>query len=183
MKIVALRHATRQRDSNPIRDEYLEKELLLCPTGEEESKKRGLELDKRGIKPAVYFTSCFAHARQTGEILRDSVGKISPAKVVALCTLTPHFQGPRQWRGNWQGIRILESVIEESELMVKEVGDLEAIAFVLHQPRLKQLLAVMTSQAESRFEDIGYSNGTVLTVDSLRALLQGKGIEDGARLE
>ena len=128
------------------------------------------------------FTSCFAHARQTGEILRDTVGGSPLAKVVALCTLTPHFQGRRQWRGNWQGIHILESVIEESELMVKGVGDLEAIAFVLHRPRLQQLLAVMTPGTESRFEDIGYSKGVVLTVDSLGALLKGEGIEDGAWL-
>jgi hypothetical protein len=69
--------------------------------------------------------------------------------------------------------------VRESELMIKGLGDLEAMAFILHRPRLGQLLAAMTSQAETRFDDIGYSGGVILTVDSLEALLQGKGVEDG----
>lgn len=90
MKIIVLRHATRVRD-NSVSGEYLEKHLLLDTTGEREAKKLGTELARRGIQPTVFFTSCFAHAKQTGDILRDTLGGNPPAKVVELCTLTPHY--------------------------------------------------------------------------------------------
>lgn len=181
MKIILLRHATRKRGDRE-EEEYLEKRFLLDSTGEEEARKQGQELARRGIKPAVYFTSCFAHAKQTGEILRDTVGGYPLAKVVELCTLTPHYQGPRKWQGNWQGIQILEAIIRESELTGNDLRKLDAVAFILHQPRLTQLLASMTSQGESRFVDLGYSEGVCLNADLLDAFLQGKGKEDGLSL-
>ena len=110
MRILILRHATRKR-GNPSTDEYIEKSLPLDTAGEDQARRQGKELIRRGIKPAAYFTSCFAHAKQTGEILRDTVGGDPPAKVVELCALTPHYQGPRESRGTWQGIGIMQTII------------------------------------------------------------------------
>jgi len=177
MKIIVLRHATRVRD-NSVSGEYLEKHLPLDTSGEREAKKLGIELARRGIKPAVFFTSCFAHAKQTGDILRDTLGGNPPAMVVELCTLTPHYQGPREWRGEaWQGVRIPKAIIREAELTVNDLRDLDVVAFILHQPRLKQLLASMTSREESEF-GFHYSEGVCLTADSLDAFLQGNGQEN-----
>jgi phosphohistidine phosphatase SixA len=183
MKIIVLRHATRKRD-DPVRDEYLEKHLPLDPIGEEETRQLGLELARRGIKPAIYFTSCFAHARQTAEILRDIVNGSSTAKVVELCTLTPHYQGPRELRQKgekWQGLQMLGDIIRESESMISDLRELEVLAFILHWPRLEQLLASMTSKDESCFYNVGYSEGICLKAESLDDLLQGKAEKDGPR--
>jgi hypothetical protein len=140
------------------------------------------------IRPTVYFTSCFAHAKQTGEILRDTIdeiltdtiGEIPDAQVVELCTLTPHFQGPRGLRGNWHGVHILKEIIREAELKVDNLRDLEFITLILHKPRVAQLLAAVTSQDISRFEHLAYLQGVCVNAVSLDALFQGKGEEDPA---
>ena len=127
------------------------------------------------MRPTVYFTSCFLHARQTGEILRDALPLAPLAKIVQLCTLTPHYQGPRKWLGNWNGVRMLESIAQEARLTGNDLRELETAAFVLHQPRLQQLLATMTSQEESLFNPISYSEGICLHANSVDSLIQGKG--------
>lgn len=180
MKIIVLRHATRKRDSLD-RDEYLEKLLPLDPTGREEARQLGEELARRGIKPEVYFTSCFVHAQQTAEILRDTVDRSATAPIVELCTLTPHYQGPKEWRCKWEGVHILKAIIREAELKVSNLRELEVVAFILHKPRLQQLLESMTSQDESRFDGIRYSEGVCLKAESLNGFLQGKGEEDDLR--
>ena len=177
MKIIVLRHATRQRKDR-VSDEFIEKSFPLDPIGKCEARERGADLAGRGIKPAVYFTSCFAHARETGEILRDTVGGNPAAKVVELCTLTPHYQGPRELRGKWQGIQILQAIDRESKLTGNDLGEITVVGFVLHQPGLQQLVASMTSEEESRFENIAYSEGVCLRADSLDVFLEGKGEVD-----
>lgn len=183
MLIVLLRHGKRIKyDDDSMKDEYLEKCLLLDRSGEKDAARRGKELASRKIIPVAYFTSCFAHARQTGEILRDTIGGDPPAKVVDLCTLTPHFQGPRAWRGRWQGTQILEAIIQESESTGNDLRELAVTTFILHQPRLQQLLASMTSQEELSFSDIGYSEGVCLKADSLDVFLKGGAVQEGTRL-
>ena len=180
MRILLFRHATRKR-GDPGSDEYIEKRLPLDTAGEEQAKRQGDELIRRGIKPAAYFTSCFAHAKQTGEILCNMVGGDPPAKVVELCALTPHYQGPRESRGTWQGISMLQTIIRELELTGNDLNKLDVVVFVMHQPRLQQLLASMTSQSESKFK-VDYSEGVFLRADSLDDFSKGKGQEDGPRL-
>lgn len=181
MKIVLLRHASRTR-GDPASDEYFEKWQPLTPDGEAESRARGEELLRRRIRPAMYFTSCFAHARQTGTILRDAIGGDPPPRVEELCTLTPHYQGPRQWRGQWHGSQLLEAIVHEAAAIGAGLEQFEVVAFILHQPRLQQLAASMASQDESRFRDLEYSEGVCLYAESLQAFLNGQGTQDGTVL-
>ncbi len=184
MRIIVLRHAVRERGDRAT-EEFIEKHLPLTPAGKQQARELGEEMLRRGLRPAVYFTSCFAHARQSGEILSNTAGGNSPAQVIELCTLTPHYQGPRAWRESgkpWKGADMLAAIDRETKLRQYDLRQLENVAFILHKPRLEQLLAAMTSQDEGKFRDLEYSQGVVVNAESLEAFLQGKGKEEG-RLE
>jgi len=172
--IIMLRHATRERHSDEVSDEYLELNLPLNAIGKSETRARASQLIEQGIKPNAYFTSYFTHARQTGEILRDIIGSPQSATISDLLTLTPHFQGLRRSRGNWHGSAILESLLQETRVVGCDLSTFETVVFILHQPRLMQLLQVMTSQNQSQFSAIGYSEGVHLCCDSIDALSQGQ---------
>jgi hypothetical protein len=102
-----------------------------------------------------------------------------PAKIIELCTLTPHYQGPRGWRTNWEGVRILEAIDQESRIKGNDLRDVDTVAFVMHQPRLQQLLATMTSQDQSRFRSLTYSEGIRIKANSFDEFFQGKAVADG----
>jgi hypothetical protein len=180
VKVVMLRHATRKREQDAESDEYMEKNLPLDSVGEMEARARAVNLSTMGINPDVYFTSCFAHARQTGEILRDTINTRASADVVELCTLTPHYQGPRKYRGNWRGVHMLETIEQEARFRGKDLRKVYAPVFILHQPRLQQLLAIMTSQDESAFSSTKYSDGVCVRADSLDSLFRGQGEVEAA---
>lgn len=174
MRIVMMRHAKRQRD--PSEDSYMDKKLALNSGGEAQTRKLGAALLGRGIRPAAYFTSCFAHARQTGEILRETIRVDPIAPVVELCTLTPHYQGPAGSTGAlWHGVKMLESVIHEAHLAVKNLGSLETIAVITHWPRIGQLLAAMTKQTALEATLIPYAEGAVVGAASIESLLDQQG--------
>jgi len=97
MIFVLFRHATRVR-GDMATDEYLELSQPLSAAGEEEARQQGEELLRRGLKPTATFTSRFAHARQTAELL-CTTARLEAPTIIELCTLTPHYQGPREWRG------------------------------------------------------------------------------------
>ncbi|MBV8417264.1 MAG: histidine phosphatase family protein [Verrucomicrobia bacterium] len=186
--IILLRHADRIRKAN---EEFIEKLLPLNPDGRKESENRGTDLNNLGIKPTVYFTSCFVHAKQTGEILRDTMGGSPPAEVVELLTLAPRYQGPRAWldrpekertEAAWLPV-ILEAIDHESQLKGYNLRNLNVVTFVLHVPRLQQLIRGMTAQtARPPFFDLesfdnffGCSEGIHLTAASFDDLLRGRG--------
>jgi phosphohistidine phosphatase SixA len=175
LQIVMLRHATRDRHNDPDYDEYLERTFPLNGSGKSEARKTAQQLLKIGISPTVYLTSCFEHARQTGEILRDTIELAPSAEIVELVTLTPYFQGPRKLRGNGRGSDMLVSIAQESRAIGKDLRRFNTIAFILHQPRLQQLIQVMTSQSEHQFYDIRYSEGIYLRSVSFEALFIGQG--------
>jgi phosphohistidine phosphatase SixA len=177
MKIILLRHATRARG-----DSLAEKRLPLTPVGEAESRARAEELLKRGLRPELYYTSCFAHARQTGEILRDAVGGDPPARLEELCTLTPHYQGPRPQIEPWRSRQLLEAIAHEAAAIGAGLDQFDVVAFVLHRPRLQQLAASMASRDESRFDGLEYSEGVCLSAVSLQGFLDGRGTQDGTML-
>jgi len=173
--LIMLRHATREPCTDPDANKYyLDRNLPLNAAGEAEAKLRALDMVQQGIKPAVYLTSCFVHARQTGEIMRDTIDLDPPASVVELLTLTPYFQGPRRSRGNWQGSHMLESISEESRLTGNDLRRLNTVAFILHQPRLDQLLEAMNLHSQLPSNNIiDYSEGIICRADSLDGLLRG----------
>lgn len=186
--IILLRHADRIRKAN---EKFIEKLLPLNPDGRKESENRGSDINKLGIKPTVYFTSCFVHAKQTGEILRDTMGGSPRAQVVELLTLAPNYKGPRAWldrpekectEAAWLPV-ILEAIDLESQLKGYNLRNLNVVTFVVHVPRLQQLIKGMTAQtARPPFFDnksfdnfFEYSEGIHLTAASFDDLLRGRG--------
>ncbi len=138
--------------------------LPLKTEGEQEALKLGEKLAGVGLKPTVYLTSRYTHAQQTAEILRDKAGGSSPAAVVALDMLTPHQE------------YTFEKIILESEQKGHDLSDLDQVAFVLHHPRLNQLVARLTTQPESRTEP-EFAEAVCLTADSLADFINGQGKE------
>ena len=185
MQIILLRHATR------IGTDGADKYLGLDAKGEAEAVERGRELFKREIKPGAYFTSWFAHAKQTADLLRNTLNALQGAgsdssrnaKIVELCTLTPQFPGSASWAGpqKWAGIEILEWIRSEAEQTGNDLRKLEVAVFVMHEPRLRQLLAGMTSEGESGLS-FGFSEGVCLIAESLNGFLAGKGRRNGPPL-
>jgi phosphohistidine phosphatase SixA len=161
MKIILIRHASRVRESSSDKDE----ELPLSPDGEKEARELGDKMASLGLRPTLYLTSRYAHAKQTAEFLRDQVTGDPPASVVAISTLTPHE--PYDFEG----------IIRESEQTGHDLSRLELVAFVLHHPRLNQLLGRLTSQPVSPGAP-KYSEAVCLTADSLGDFLEGKGKVD-----
>jgi phosphohistidine phosphatase SixA len=150
--------------------------LPLDPVGEQQAEKLGRELAKRGIKPDAYFTSSFVHAKQTAEILRNTIDNDRRTEVVELQSLTPTYQGPPQSRGeDWTGVLIPKEIMRELALKGKSLKDITV--FVLHRPRVEQLCAGMTSRDKSEFILKNYSEGICLSADSLDDFL-GKAQED-----
>lgn len=109
--------------------------------------------------------------------MRDVAGDAS-IQVAELCTLTPHFQGPQHWRGeNWKGVRLFAEIVRETQAVRKDFGKLSVVAFIMHQPRMREILGSMTGRNETEFE-FKYSEGICLRADSLGAFLIGKSTEE-----
>jgi len=161
MKIILIRHASRVRDPNSNDD----KDLQLTSDGVSEARELGDKMVSLGLRPTLFLTSCHAHAKQTGEILRDQVAGDHSAPVVAIRSLTPNE--PYDF----------EEIIRESGQNKYDLSKLDLVAFVLHHPRLNQLLERLTSQSVSRGKP-DYSEAVCLTADSLGEFLQGKGYEE-----
>src|SRR5437667_10548038 len=94
--LIVARHAVRERRERNL-DEHGEKHLPLSDAGIQQARELGSLLAAGGWNPAAYYTSCFAHARQTAAIVRDVLGNCAAA-ILELCSLTPHYQGPREFR-------------------------------------------------------------------------------------
>jgi hypothetical protein len=81
----------------------------------------------------------------------------------------------REWHGN----RLLQAIGREAQALGNDLQQYEVVMFVMHQPRLQQLAASVTSQDESRFRGIEYGEGVCLRADSVQAMLDGTGTEEG----
>jgi broad specificity phosphatase PhoE len=175
MKLIVIRHALRERLAQDF-EEYCEKTLPLSEAGIHQAKELAGKLTTLGCNPAVYYTSCFVHARQTAAIIRGVLANAS-AEIVELCSLTPHYQGPREWRDSvrkWTGLEILKTVQMESECLRRGVRQFDTIAIILHKPRIEQLIAGITSEQEGRFRDLDYGSACLLQAPSFNALFQGR---------
>jgi len=133
MEIILIRHAERERDPSLGDD----KDLPLTADGKKQTKALALRLQRAGCQPALYLVSRYAHAVETGRRLRGHLSASPPAPVIALSTLTPH-----------EGYTV-EGIIEETRENGHDLWNLNQVVIVLHHPRLNQLLAKFTGQAES----------------------------------
>jgi phosphohistidine phosphatase SixA len=177
MVIIVLRHGLREKIGEL--DEYVENSLSLSRPGIGQVRQLGKHLKGKGINPEVYYTSCFSHARETADILRAELANAS-AKVIQICSLTPHYQGPREFRETknvWTGLDILRSVDKESRARGQDIRELATVAMILHKPRVEQLLAGMTSKDDALFHDIEYASGRFLKAESFDDVLQGSVLE------
>jgi phosphohistidine phosphatase SixA len=165
-----------------------DKYSTLSSQGKREAAERGRDLFNRGINPEVYFTSWFVHAKQTANILQKTVGDLHKdrrdshlnPKVVELCALTPQFPGPENWAGpqEWAGIKILEWIRSEALYTGNNLRTLEVVVFVLHTPRIMQLLAGM-KRGKALRPEFDFSEGICLTAESFDEFLERRGKPDG----
>jgi phosphohistidine phosphatase SixA len=181
-ELIVLRHATRRRDADPASDKLSEQAADLDEAGVCEAQRLAAELDKRGIRPALYFTSGYFHARRTSEILRDRLGGEPTPVVVVLRTLTPDYQGPPGYRSeDWTAARLARSVLYEAQERVPGLRRVETMMLVFHFPRCAQLLHGLTSRPESEFA-LRKAEGVILRADTFDGFLQGHGREADPRL-
>jgi phosphohistidine phosphatase SixA len=175
MHLIVLRHATRQKDVSPARDRLFERDAPLEEAGVREVERLAAEeLATRELRPALYFTSEYAHARQTSKILRDALGGEPPLMLVALRTLAPDYQGPPEYQNrseDWTGARLAWSVLHEARECVPDLHRVGTVMFVLHYPRCAQFLRGLTSRAESEFP-LDKAEGVLVRDVTLDNLLQ-----------
>jgi phosphohistidine phosphatase SixA len=178
MTIVLVRHGARLRESDPERDEFREIGQPLNSQGELESQCLATRLGGK-YHFSILLTSPFAHSRQTASILKAG-GNTSAPPVLELFSLSPHYPGPRhyrEWPRVWTGLSILETIGKEARYAGHELAGLDTVTLVLHQPRLQQLAAGITSRQETEFSNIGFSEAVCLRGDSFTAFLEGQGEE------
>jgi phosphohistidine phosphatase SixA len=184
MKIVLARHAAREQAGGP------DKLLPLTEAGRGESIALGQTLCNRCLQPEVIFCSWYAHALETAEAIAatcssarlDAVNP-APTKVVELCTLTPQFPGSAVWAldKTWAGIPILEWITSEAEKTGNDLARLSVAVFVMHQPRMTQLLSSMTGGRVTR-SSFAFAEGICVSAASIDLFLAGLGKQDGALL-
>lgn len=90
-QLILIRHASRMRTPSSADD----RDLPLSPDGENEARGLGVNMASRGLKPALYLTSRYNHAEQTGKLLSREIEGHPPAAVVVVSTLTPVLHHPR----------------------------------------------------------------------------------------
>jgi phosphohistidine phosphatase SixA len=183
MRIALIRHATREQNGNA------DKALPLTDSGVAEAAACGSALFERGFFPTVCFTSWYVHARQTAEIISSTIARLESsggtsevaAPVVELCALTPQFPGSASWAKTekWAGVAILEWLISETEKTGYDLSEMDTAVFVMHEPRMRQLLAGMTEGTIST-RTFSFSEGICLQAHSLHEFVEGRGKQDGA---
>jgi phosphohistidine phosphatase SixA len=188
MRIALIRHATREQNGNA------DKTLGLTSCGIAEAEDCGGALFERGFCPTVCFTSWYAHARQTAEIISSTIAqleanrctpKVAPS-IVELCTLTPQFPGSASWleaswreKEKWDNHTILDWIVSETKKTGYDLSETDAAVFVMHQPRMQQLLAEMTGKT-IKISNTGFSEGICLQAPSLHEFVEGRGKQDGS---
>jgi phosphohistidine phosphatase SixA len=158
MKIILVRHAPRELNSDPTADPH----LPLSPEGRDKARDLGKSLLAKGLRPEAYLTSSYAHAKETGQIMSTQTRRRKRVPVISLDSLTPHHEFS------------LDMILSESLEKEVDLGTLEVVVFVLHHPRLNQLVARMTKQPESE-ETPEYADGVCVTAASLEDIRNGLG--------
>lgn len=90
-----------------------------------------------------------------------------------LCALTPQFPGSVSWAKTekWAGVAILEWLISESEKTGYNLSETDTAVFVMHKPRMRQLLAGMT-EGPSRQEPSASQKAFACKPTHCRSLLK-----------
>lgn len=182
MRIALIRHATRKQSGKA------DKDLPLTDSGVAVATSCGSALFQRGIYPTVFFASWYVHARQTAEILSSTIARLEASggkpkvavPVVELCTLTPQFRGSASWAQTekWAGHAILKWIISETEKTGYDLNETDTAVFVMHEPRISQLIEGMT-KGTILTGNFSFSEGICLQAPSLRHFVKGQGKQDG----
>ncbi len=185
MDLVLVRHGTRETGGAP------DKLLPLTAQGRSESIALGQTLCRRDLRPDVVFCSWYAHARETAQLIAETcaaapsvAAPARTAEVVEMCALTPQFPGSTAWalERTWAGIPILQWIAGEATKTGNDLERLRVAVFVMHQPRLTQLLSGITGGTVTR-SSFGFGDGICVRAASLDRLLAGQGEAHGALLE
>jgi len=153
--------ASKERDPDSKKDPG----QPLTSNGIQEARDLGDQFVARGIIPAVYLTSCYLHAFRTGKVLSNRCSSAdAPAPVIPLRLLTPHQ------------LFSVQGIFLEAKENGHDLSSQDVVAFVLHHPRVNQLLSELTSQPGSK-KELRFGTGVCLTADSLHNFLEGNSVE------
>lgn len=152
MYIILIRHGEREH-SRPKEQEFLEG---LTDRGKTETIELKDKLAFCGLHPEVFFTSTYAHARESGALLADG-----GAPVIQLGCLSPG--GPMDK---------LKQIVTEARGRGPRLEAYRVIAFVGHEPSLSQLLTRLTSK---RFGPLNRAEAVCVEAESWDDFLRGNG--------
>lgn len=125
IRVIFIRHGERRKDA---KDHWAE----LTNDGAQNVHKLAVLFNELGIKPNVYLTSAYEHAKQTTNILADGIANSNEAKpaIIEAEALTP--MPPEVF---FTVDNLFAKVTDESA---------STLALVGHEPRLSQLITLMT---------------------------------------
>jgi len=104
----------------------------LSPKGRALASTVRRVLIREDLKPDAYLTTCWRHAQDTAKVLR---GRDTRAAMVDVVGLTPKTaESQFTWRG----------ILKEARSQGVTITDATTLAFVGHEPRLRQLCERVT---------------------------------------
>ena len=128
----------------------------LAPHSEALARTVRRAIRRTGLRPDAYLTSRWRHARDTAIILMGRDGDPALVDVIGLTPKTA--EGRFTWRG----------ILDEAVAQGVHVTDASTLAFVGHEPRLRQLCARV---ARAEVAEIARLEVVVVHAPSLKALL------------
>ncbi|WP_455389563.1 SixA phosphatase family protein [Petrachloros mirabilis] len=158
MKIILIRHGSRE-DENKVED----KDKLLSAEGREQTGKLGDVLSRLDLRPELYLTSTYKHAKEMGNILSKHLDVKTPPPVLSLDALTPRMR-----------TATFEDIIDEAEKEGIDLSQLEVVTVIGHEHdgRLSRLLTRLTSV---RARPFNRAEAACLTAPAFDDFLRGRG--------
>jgi phosphohistidine phosphatase SixA len=156
MRIILIRHGERVRERN-----VPDKDCPLSETGRCEAMQLREAFTPLNLNPQVYLTSTHLHAQEMGNLLAKEYDARPAVQVMGLTALTP-IKPP----GN------IEQIATEALQVGYDLGQLEEVAIVGHEPYLGQLVARLTT---ARCRPLARAEVVCLLATSWPDFLQGKG--------
>jgi phosphohistidine phosphatase SixA len=114
-----------------------------------------------GFEPAVYFTSTYAHAIESGQLLAERSDEEKAAPVIELNSLKPGGQMDK-----------LNEILMEASNRIDDLESCKVMAFIGHEPSMSQLLTRLTSK---RFRNLNRAEAVCVEAESLLDFCLGKG--------
>lgn len=146
MELYFFRHGHAEDAQGPDFDDYARK---LTDKGIERTQAAGLALVKLNVKPARIYTSPRLRARQTADILSQSLGVEPEARDEVNFGFNPHLIQP----------------------LIAELSNDAAVLFVGHEPDLSITVGALTGGSDVEMKKGGVARVDLLARTPLRGIL------------